>query len=202
MRSASDSKLGVAEWDAGVPGPEKSGDGDGDGLVSGVRSEELRDEKSMTSPLSRTRSGRRPPLQTPSLTGVEEALRCMAFSTGFLAPRFLSPSTVMMGSMGGLEAAGEQYNRSGGQSQLTWMLLCYRGSPLAFVLDLSPSGLRVGGLFWTSFHQPGSPNSCAPERKKVGLPTDRQPATVLHHVDVFFLRNAVQTIMFLLQNTS
>lgn len=59
--------------------------------------------------------------------------------------------------------------------------------PLAFAVDLSASGLRVGGLFWTSFHQPGSPNSCAPERKKVGLPTERQPATVLHHVDVFFL---------------
>lgn len=55
------------------------------------------------------------------------------------------------------------------------------------MVDLSTSGLKVGGLFWTNFHQPGSPNSCAPERKKVGLPTDRQPATVLHHVDVFFL---------------
>lgn len=54
---------------------------------------------------------------------------------------------------------------------------------------LSPSGLRVGGRFWTNFHQPGSPNSCAPERKNVGLPTDKQPATVLHHVEVFFLQN-------------
>lgn len=74
MRSASDSRLGVAEWEAGVPGPEKSGDGEGEGLVSGVRSEELREEKSTTSPLSRTRSGRRP-RRAPSLTGVEEALR-------------------------------------------------------------------------------------------------------------------------------
>lgn len=55
-------------------------------------------------------------------------------------------------------------------------------------LDLSTSGLRVGGRFWTSFHQPGSPNSCAPDRKKAGLPTDRQPATVLHQVEVFFLQ--------------
>lgn len=56
------------------------------------------------------------------------------------------------------------------------------------MVDLSVSGRRVGGRFWTSFHHPGSPNSCAPERKNVGLPTERQPATVLHHVDVFFLR--------------
>lgn len=61
--------------------------------------------------------------------------------------------------------------------------LAFRDEPEA----LSPSGLRVGGRFWTNFHQPGSPNSCAPERKNVGLPTDKQPATVLHHVDVFFL---------------
>lgn len=64
---------------------------------------------------------------------------------------------------------------------------------LVLEVDLSTSGLSVGGLFWTSFHQPGSPNSCAPERKKVGLPTDRQPATVLHHVDVFFLQS--ETVM-------
>lgn len=113
---------------------------------------------------------------------------CMALSTGFLAPRFLRPSTVMMGSMGGLEAAGQTQQVRGGQSRLTRTLPLHRASPLIFVLVLSPSGLSVGGLFWTSFHQPGSPNSCAPERKKVGLPTDRQPATVLHHVDVFFLR--------------
>lgn len=63
MRSASDSRLGVAEWEAGVPGAEKSGEGDGDGLVSGVLSEELTEEKSTTSPFSRTASGggRRPP---------------------------------------------------------------------------------------------------------------------------------------------
>ncbi|TNN32357.1 hypothetical protein EYF80_057482 [Liparis tanakae] len=48
IRSASDSRLG------------KSGEGDGDGLVSGVRSDELREEKSTTSPFSRTGSGRRP----------------------------------------------------------------------------------------------------------------------------------------------
>lgn len=78
MRSASDSRLGVADWEAGVPGAEKSGEGEGDGLVSGVRSEELSEEKSMTSPFSRIRSGRRPappPRPPPSLTGVEEALR-------------------------------------------------------------------------------------------------------------------------------
>ncbi|KAG7255710.1 hypothetical protein CRUP_010002 [Coryphaenoides rupestris] len=163
MRSASDSREGVAEWDAGVPGVEKSGEGDGEGLVRGVRSEELREEKSTTSPFSRS-----------SLTGVEEeeeqlasfwALRIslaswvrerfsfswMALSTGFLAPRFRRPSTVIVGSRAGLDTRD------------------------------SKSGRRVGGRFWTSFHQPGSPNSWAPERKKVGLPTDRQPATVLHH---------------------
>lgn len=62
--------------------------------------------------------------------------------------------------------------------------------PFAFSADVdsfSPSGFSVGGLLWTSFHHPGSPNSCAPERKNKGLPTERQPATVLHHVEVFFL---------------
>jgi len=127
MRSASDSREGVAEWDAGVPGVEKSGEGEGEGLVRGVRSEELREEKSTTSPFSRSRSGRRPPpLPPPSLTGVEEeeeqlasfwALRIslaswvrerfsfswMAHSTGFLAPRFRRPSTVMVGSRAGLD---------------------------------------------------------------------------------------------------
>lgn len=63
--------------------------------------------------------------------------------------------------------------------------------PFAFSADadsFSPSGFIVGGLLWTSFHHPGSPNSCAPERKNKGLPTERQPATVLHHVEVFFLQ--------------
>lgn len=72
MRSASESRLGVAEWEAGVPGAEKSKDGEGDGLVSGVRSEELREEKSITSPFSRSMSGRR--LRLRNLTGVEEVL--------------------------------------------------------------------------------------------------------------------------------
>ncbi len=53
MRSASDSRLGVAECEAGVPGAEKSGEGEGEGEVIGVLSEELREEKSMTSPFSR-----------------------------------------------------------------------------------------------------------------------------------------------------
>lgn len=72
MRSASESKLGVAECEAGVPGAEKSREGEGDGLVSGVRSEELRDEKSITSPFSKIMSGLRPRLM--NLTGVEEVL--------------------------------------------------------------------------------------------------------------------------------
>lgn len=55
--------------------------------------------------------------------------------------------------------------------------------------NFSPSGFIVGGLLWTSFHHPGSPNSWAPERKYMGLPTLRQPATVLHQVDVFFLKS-------------
>ncbi len=130
MRSASDSRLGVAECEAGVPGAEKSGEGEGEGEVSGVLSEELREEKSMTSPFSRYDSDRRTRLA--SLTGVDEALRsrnpaasfcarrislascvrerfsfsCMAFSTGFRFPRFLKPSTVIMGSMDGFDTAG------------------------------------------------------------------------------------------------
>lgn len=62
----------MAEWEAGVPGAEKSRDGEGDGLVSGVRSEELKDEKSITSPFSRITSGLRPRLM--NFTGVEEVL--------------------------------------------------------------------------------------------------------------------------------
>ena len=129
MRSASERRLGVAECEAGVPGAEKSRDGEGEGLVRGVRSEELKEEKSMTSPFSRTISGRRPRLV--NLTGVEELLRSkkpaasfwalrislaswvrdlfsfssMADSTGLRLTRFLRPSTVMMGSRGGFEAA-------------------------------------------------------------------------------------------------
>ncbi|KAF3850400.1 hypothetical protein F7725_012172 [Dissostichus mawsoni] len=64
--------------EAGARRREKSGEGEGEGLVRGVRSDELREEKSITSPFSRTRSGRRPafpPRPPPSLTGVEEALR-------------------------------------------------------------------------------------------------------------------------------
>ena len=131
MRSASERRLGVAECEAGVPGAEKSRDGEGEGLVRGVRSEELKEEKSITSPFSRTISGRRPRLV--NLTGVEEVLRSrkpaasfwalrislaswvrdlfsfssMADSTGLRLTRFLSPSTVMMGSRGGFEAAKE-----------------------------------------------------------------------------------------------
>lgn len=131
MRSASESRLGVAECEAGVPGAEKSRDGDGEGLVRGVRSDELREEKSMTSPFSRTISGRRQRLL--NFTGVEEVLRSrnpaasfwalrmslascvrdlfsfssMADSTGLRLTRFRRPSTVMMGSRGGLEAAEE-----------------------------------------------------------------------------------------------
>lgn len=131
MRSASDSRLGVAECEAGVPGAEKSGEGEGDGDVRGVLSDELSEEKSMTSPFSRYGSGRRTRL--PIFTGVDEALRsrkpaasfcarrislascvrerfsfsCMAFSTGFRPPRFLKPSTVMMGSRVGFDTAGK-----------------------------------------------------------------------------------------------
>lgn len=138
MRSASDSRLGVAEWEAGVPGAEKSGEGDGEGLVSGVRSDELIEEKSTTSPFSRTKSGRRPPPRPLNLTGVEEVLRsmypaasfcarrmslaswvrerfsfsCMALSTGLRPTRFRKPSTVMMGSRVGLEAAEKVTNAS------------------------------------------------------------------------------------------
>lgn len=122
----------MAECDAGVPGAEKSGEGEGDGLVNGVRSDELRDEKSTTSPFSRTMSGRR--LRLMNLTGVEDVLlskkpaasfcallmslascvrdlfsfSSMADSTGFRLTRFLSPSTVMMGSKDGFEPAREQ----------------------------------------------------------------------------------------------
>jgi hypothetical protein len=118
----------VAEWEAGVPGAEKSKDGEGEGLVRGVRSEELRDEKSITSPFSRITSGLRPRLM--NFTGVEDVLlsrkpaasfwalrmslascvrdlfsfNSMADSTGFRLARFLSPSTVMMGSNVGFEA--------------------------------------------------------------------------------------------------
>ena len=114
----------MAEWEAGVPGAEKSGDGEGEGLVRGVRSEELREEKSMTSPRSSRRSGRRPREQ--SFTGVEEALwsaasrcarrmslascvrerfsfSCMALSTGLRPARLRSPSTVMIGSRAAFE---------------------------------------------------------------------------------------------------
>lgn len=80
----------------------------------------------------------------------------------------------------------------GQQTPSSWEPAFDRGLPLVFVTDLSTSGRRVGGRLWTSFHQPGSPNSCAPERKKAGLPTDRQPATVLHQVDVFFLQRRAQ----------
>lgn len=133
MRSASESRLGVAECEAGVPGAEKSREGEGDGLVRGVRSEELKDEKSITSPFSRTMSGLRARLM--NLTGVEEVLlsrrpaasfwallmsfascvrdrfsfNSMADSTGFRLARFLSPSTVMMGSSAGFEAARKEY---------------------------------------------------------------------------------------------
>lgn len=107
----------------------------------------------------------------------------------------------MIGSRTGLVAAGQKKyvkflfickivtpNTKVSEIQLKIQLKILKRR-LRFVLaaDLSTSGLRVGGLFWTSFHQPGSPNSCAPDRKKAGLPTDRQPATVLHQVDVFFL---------------
>lgn len=148
MRSASESKLGVAECDAGVPGAEKSREGEGEGLVRGVRSEELRDEKSITSPFSKIISGLRPRLM--NLTGVEEVLlsrrpaasfcallmslascvrdrfsfNSMADSTGFRLARFLSPSTVMMGSSVGFEAFTFKVEAD----------------------SFSPSGLIVGGL--------------------------------------------------------
>lgn len=132
IRSASERRLGVAEWEAGVPGAEKSSEGEGDGLVRGVRSEELMEEKSTTSPFSRTMSGRR--LRLMNLTGVEEVLlskkpaasfwalrmslaswvrdlfsfSSMADSTGLRPARFLSPSTVMIGSKDSFDPAREQ----------------------------------------------------------------------------------------------
>lgn len=97
----------------------------------------------MTSPFSRATSGRRPavtPRPPASLTGVEEELRsvypppasfwalrislascvrerfsfsCMAFSTGFLAPRFRRPSTVIVGSRTGLDTGHGQERQRG-----------------------------------------------------------------------------------------
>lgn len=115
-RSASDSRLGVAECEAGVPGAEKSGEGDGDG---DVRSDELSDAKSTTSPLSSVKE------RPVGLSGTDEAASLcarrislascvrdrfsfsrMALSTALRPPRFRSPSTVMVGSGGGFDVAG------------------------------------------------------------------------------------------------
>lgn len=157
MRSASESRLGVAECEAGVPGAEKSREGEGDGLVRGVRSEELREEKSITSPFSRTMSGLRARLM--NLTGVEEVLlsrrpaasfcallmslascvrdrfsfSSMADSTGFRLARFLSPSTVMMGSRAGFEAGRKEHLIS----MLTALFkICFSSMYMYVLLDI------------------------------------------------------------------
>lgn len=132
IRSASESRLGVAECDAGVPGAEKSREGEGDGLVKGVWSEELREEKSITSPFSSIMSECL--FRLVNLIGVEDVLlskkpaasfwallislaswvrdrfsfSSIADSTGLRLTRFLSPSTVMIGSIDSFEPVGKQ----------------------------------------------------------------------------------------------